>query len=120
MTTIIKDDTPLHEAVYNEDYNLIERLLKSGANPGILNNGSIRKSPIYIAVEKQNHKIVKLMLKYYTIKNEKFDKGNTLLHIAAYNNDKTMINLLLNNGADDSIKNKDGYTPSEIINFYYK
>lgn len=46
--------------------------------------------------------------------------GNTALHIAAKNGDKTFFNTLIANGALSTIANKDRLTPNEIMSEHYE
>lgn len=46
--------------------------------------------------------------------------GDTALHIAAENGDKTFFNTLIRNGALSTITNKERLTPNEIMNEHYE
>lgn len=52
--------------------------------------------------------------------NSQDQSGDTALHIAAKNGDKTFFNTLIANGALSSIANKDQLTPDEIMNGQYE
>ena len=54
-------------------------------------------------------------LKYYEINQQTKFKGNTALHIAVKNRADKVVLFLILNGADKNIKNKEGFTPLEII-----
>ena len=52
--------------------------------------------------------------------NAQDNNGDTALHIAARNGDKLFFDTLLNNGALNTIRNKKGLTPNEIMNEHYQ
>lgn len=46
--------------------------------------------------------------------NHRDTNGNTILHHASMNGNDRIVELLLDNGADESIKNNEGKTPSDL------
>ncbi|CAL9732168.1 transcription factor Mbp1p [Monosporozyma unispora] len=48
------------------------------------------------------------------------NNGDTALHIAAKNGDRSFFNTLLSNGALSTVPNKEGLTPNEIMNQHYE
>ncbi len=117
----ITGDTALHESIYHEDIHTAKSLLKNGANPNIYNFNEISKTPLIIATEKKNLKLVELLLENGGNPNLQIhSNGNTCCHIAAYNNNKEILDILIKYNGDVNIKNNYGYTVKNIIDNYFK
>ena len=56
--------TPLMEGVVRSNYNIVELLLQSGADPTI-RTGWDDKSPLDVAIASKNEKIIELIKKYH-------------------------------------------------------
>lgn len=89
----------------------------------LLNNQEIdvnlgEKVPIQLAIRNESIPIVKLLLDSHRIDISKLDEdGNTLLHLAMFNNKSDILRLLLNDNriiAQLNIKNADGNTPLHL------
>ena len=73
-------------------------------------NYQIIRDEIFTELAKNEYTSIKDIIK----KNHKDSNGNTLLHKAVMNNDSKFITILLENGADPSIKNKDDLNPLSL------
>ena len=127
-------NTPLHIAAKNNDSSLIELLLEKGADYNIPNqNGDIpsalipynpnleqdeRNKQLFITKNENNTKFLEAVTsrRYPVVENlikrvnlrAKDEFGNTALHIAVASMDKSMIKLLIKNGASINAKNMRG------------
>ena len=102
--------TPLHYAVMNDSQNhreAINILIKKGANYSISPDGDF--SFFHKAAHRGYDEIITVILKNITDINENSNpSGATALHAAAMMGQLKVVYLLLNAGADVSIKNIDG------------
>ncbi len=83
--------------------NIVEILLKAGANPNIPDFD--RTFPIHEACSKCHIGIVRLLLKHGADINSRTCTNMTALHYAAYLNNKKMVKLIVRHRADPTIKN---------------
>jgi ankyrin repeat protein len=112
--------TPIELAAEAGYWDCVQLLLEFDRN-----NGNDKKliadlhleQTLLIAIKKSNYAIAKLLLEHHA----PFDKwnselGNIALYWAVKNNEKNpeMVTLLLDHGADSSIRNKDGKTIVEV------
>ncbi|XP_058798087.1 putative ankyrin repeat protein RF_0381 [Phymastichus coffea] len=76
--------------------------------------------PLYRAVYLYNPEVTRTMISFKPgcVNSQDSDTGNTALHEAAYQSDIPNMLVLLQNGADISIKNKKGKEP-EVLKFCY-
>lgn len=79
-----------------------------------------RRTPIMLAAMANSTDVLKLLLEYYKeIKlfalNETDKDGNTALHLAAQHGNYNAVPLLLEDGADPSIKNYAGKTAAQMV-----
>ncbi|KAJ7952590.1 Ankyrin repeat protein [Quillaja saponaria] len=89
-------------------------------------------SPIHLALQNQHNRLVLRLVEIQkdlvrvpgregasswqkSTLNCKDDEGNTILHIAAFNNDKQAVRLLIDRDIDLNAKNLEGWTPLDII-----
>lgn len=109
--------TPLHYAVDTnyENVEILELILK--------NHGDVHAqtyfnkfTPLLAAANKDsaNPDVILLLLKYKSNINAKDYLGDTALHIAVKSNNLPLVKLLIENGANPSLKNKDGLTPFAV------
>ena len=100
-------------AVCNENVKIVECLLKVGCNPSINNSRiyALLQSPLYLAIEKGNLKILKLLLEHDANVNLRYIL-ETPLHYAIWRQgDVQIIKELLDQGADSNGKNDNKVPP---------
>ena len=109
----IDENGSLYVAVQNENATVVEGLLKIGCNPNITNSNRdiMIKCPLYLAIEKGNLKILKLLFQNNANANLKHMYGETPLHFAVGYGDIQIVKELLDNGADYDAKNRHQITP---------
>jgi ankyrin repeat protein len=113
-------DTPLHGAMASCSFAVSKLLLEKGA--GVNETRKEGSSPLHIAVERCDKTMVELLIS----KGAKIDaqiphgqmSGQTPLYRAASKNLLDMAALLLSEGANPSISNKDGDTPLHVAAAY--
>lgn len=104
--------TPLFLAVYDNQVEILEMLLKSGGNAslpfecGFLFIGT----PLHLACQKGLVLCVHLLLKYFVNVNIQNRKGETPLHLCKYNNPE-IFEMLLANYADPNVADNEGRVP---------
>lgn len=100
----VKDNTgktPLHIAVIKERYEVVELLLKNGANVNCAYpKYGINYTPLHFAVEKGNIEIVNLLLSNGALVDAKTVTSETPLHIATEKGHLAIVETLLKHGAD--------------------
>lgn len=110
-------NTPLHEAVRNNNYKDVAKLLKKGAQVNCRNNGL--KTPLHIAVYEGNCELIRLLLAAGADVNAQDWYGCTPLYHAVESELSSceMITILLDNGADYTIPTYNKYhkTPLSIV-----
>ena len=103
--------TPLHFSVYYGCLEIAELLLKKGADP---NRQELQEiggcSPLQRAVEKNNYKMVALLLQNGANPQIKSKNGFTALHYAAREGFKEIVVLLVASGADVNARDASGFT----------
>uniref|UniRef100_A0A6P7GSJ5 Ankyrin-3-like n=1 Tax=Diabrotica virgifera virgifera TaxID=50390 RepID=A0A6P7GSJ5_DIAVI len=110
--------TPLLIAVESNYKDIANILIEAGADI-LVTNVFRMEIPLYPAVKCNGHTtVVELLLKHktnvYSINAYNVIENNfpeTLLHLAVIKNSKEVTLLLINNGANKEIRNKDGATP---------
>ncbi|HEX2752033.1 MAG TPA: ankyrin repeat domain-containing protein, partial [Alphaproteobacteria bacterium] len=95
-------DTCLHHAVKREDSDVAEYLLKTEAARMVNAVNLDGRSPLHVAAEKKNKKLLQIMVAAGGDVNLPDRKGFTPLHDAITSNDIKTVKLLIENGADIS------------------
>ena len=110
-----------------ENVEMVDMLLKNGADPNLCDVYSKRQLPLLVAVDENNSKVVELLLKHGANVNITDGHGNTALHhaiercsyqsskyseiLVASSDAKSVIDVLLDNKADVNFLNDEGETP---------
>lgn len=111
-------NTPLHTAILQKCVPVVQILLKAGADVTIKNSYK-GNTPLHIAVDTscRHATMVKHLVASGANVNEPNNFGETALHIASKNNtspvDRNIIKILVDHGADISLKNIIGKKPDE-------
>ncbi|XP_011309262.1 rabankyrin-5 [Fopius arisanus] len=121
ITTVTKNtnETPLHLAVSNLHFDVVEVLLKSSTNSKVqLNKKNIEgETPLGLAIKtplKRGRKIVTVLINAGANINEVNEKGLNLLHQAILKEDSATAIFLLENGADMNAKTPEGENPLQL------
>ena len=115
-----KGNTLLHHAVQTENPELAHILLENGPDVNI--KGRYGSTPIYLTVlynknnKEERLKIVKKLLNLGAVITQ--NKEQTVLHYAAENGCIDMMKLLLSQGADINVQDRDGKTPIHCFPFW--
>jgi len=116
-------DNALHTAVCCHNSEMVKLLLSHGADVNELQGmlwlgrGGISCAPLHLAAsDKKCIEIIKILLEHKAMIDVTDRAGFTPLHLAAQRNNVEAVELLLRNGADLSIKNFGGDTPSQVAN----
>uniref|UniRef100_A0ABD2XE71 Uncharacterized protein n=1 Tax=Trichogramma kaykai TaxID=54128 RepID=A0ABD2XE71_9HYME len=115
------DQTALHYAMLRRDETVVELLLRTGADPNLADNEGL--TPLHLIVKTcwNSDKLLKLFFEIIdetqqTLQVDARDKlGQTALHYALLRRDKTVVELLLRNGADPNSADDEGSTPLHLI-----
>ncbi|MCJ1250208.1 hypothetical protein MMC30_007434 [Trapelia coarctata] len=108
--------TILHNALAHHDSSLAEFLLDNGAD--IDATDDLGRTALYSCFFNSNtlaekRKVHILILRGANVNRRAFD-GTTLLHVAARSGSVGYLGLLLNSGADPTVRDADGETPLDI------
>jgi ankyrin repeat protein len=114
--------TPLHHAISGTNREINARhLLEKGADPTIRNNKG--DTPFHLAAQFLTDTHVLGLMLGNEIKidiDEKNNDGETALHLAIDKSNVTAVRLLLSNGANPNVADKDGDTPLHWAAHYAK
>ncbi|KAJ5073353.1 ankyrin repeat-containing protein [Anaeramoeba ignava] len=102
-----KGKSPLHIAVAGNMYDIIELFIENKADIDIQDKSGC--TPLFIAVEFGFYKIAELLLKN-NANFHLFSKKLLPIHLAARNNNSSLVELLLNHGADPNTISQEGKT----------
>jgi len=110
-------ETPLHLAANRGFMEVVEVLLANKANVNAKDD-KYGQTPLHSAAQEGNKTVVELLLANKANVNAKDNKGQTALHLAAKEGDKTtqvgrkeVVDVLLANKADVNAKTDEGWTP---------
>jgi len=104
MVCKLKDDE-LHSAVEEKNKELVESLLKAGANPNSFDE--ISKTPLHYACEREDYSIIRVLLEYgadINAQNIETDNQHTPLGYVADCASAELIEYLLDMGADPLLR----------------
>lgn len=126
VTELLRDDpditrawspdgaTALHFACFFRQPEIVNLLIRAGADIQLAARGFGGVTPLHSAVAGRNPDAVEALLAAGAMPNVRQQGGFTPLHSAANNGDERSARLLLDHGADPSLKSDDGQTPSEL------
>lgn len=104
FSKISQGETPLYFAVVRRDSDLVEGLLKFGANP------NPRRSALHKAIEHGSWDCVQLLLTHGADPSIRDEWNNTTLNAAALRPEDKFVELFTNLGIDPNVANADGKT----------
>ena len=110
----VDDGTCLHQAIFHENYELVNFLISAGANPDALYENRI--TPLIAAIDLKQWDIATLLVEKGANVNLKDGASNSALSKAIfhYNGDDKLIKLLLSKGADPFQDLLNGYKPIDL------
>ncbi|PAF41756.1 ankyrin repeat domain-containing protein [Helicobacter sp. 11S02596-1] len=109
----LRGSTPLYDASRKNNMDILYLLINRGADINALSHG---ETALHKVVQFGNLKFAQILLKEGANPNIKDSiRGNTPLHYAVSKQDKNMISLLMQHGADMYIENNNGDTPARYI-----
>lgn len=110
-------DTPLHKAVKNGHNEVIKILLKNGASVKLKDDCG--RTPLFVAAQNGQAKTIDILLKHRADINSFNEVGLTPLQVcSSWDNDKNMVEFLLNKGASLNALSKNKTTAlDEAISF---
>ena len=100
----------LHTLIESGQLEEVRTALSFGANVNYLNKEGF--APLHSAIKYGSVEIVQLLIDYGAVTNISDEKGNTPLHEAA-SRSLTLVDILIQSGADDCVYNRDNETPLE-------
>lgn len=113
VNAILRGSTPIYDASRKNNTEILYLLINRGADVNKVCHG---ETPLHKVVQFGNYRFAQALLKAGAKPNVKDSiRGNTPLHYAISRNDKAMITLLMNYGADMYIENNTGDTPARYI-----
>ena len=104
--------TPIHYAAACGNEALINELVKSGAQVGLIDNRGM--TALYKAAANGHEAVVKLLIDRGANVNTVGEQGLTALHVAARNGREKVVKLLLEHGANVNVAGEQGVTALHI------
>jgi ankyrin repeat protein len=105
---------PLGLAAFFGHREIVEFLLKNGADVSTAARNAQKVTSLHGAVARQDVEIVKMLLGHGADANGKQERGFVPLHDAAANGNLALAQLLVKHGARVNAKSDDGKTPGEM------
>jgi ankyrin repeat protein len=99
-----KNLSKIHTSIIADDLEQLEKLLKLGGNPDVLNKSG--ETPLYLSVDIENYDAMIILLEFGADCNIQKNDGNTALHLATEKKSELYISALLSHGANPNIINK--------------
>ncbi|WP_104697199.1 MULTISPECIES: ankyrin repeat domain-containing protein [unclassified Helicobacter] len=113
VNAVLRGSTPIYDASRKNNVEILYLLINRGADVNKICHG---ETPLHKVVQFGNQKFAQALLKAGAKPNIKDSiRGNTPLHYAVGRNDKAMIALLMNYGADMYIENNMGDVPARFV-----
>jgi uncharacterized protein len=113
VTTDFLKETALAIAAFGGKKDIVEALLKSGADPNVFDEMGV--APIIGAARQNKGEVIELLIKNKANVNiKKKETDETALHYAAEYNSDAAAKILLANGADKTAKTSSGKTPLDV------
>lgn len=111
---LLNGNTPLIAAICLDDYWAVNFLLQNRADPCL--PGSNTRLPLYVAIEKGNTEIIRLLLSdpRVSICDSLSAREEKPLHVAVTWQQADAISILLDLGADELIQDSRGQTPLDL------
>ena len=95
---------PIHNSILSDNLEELEKLLKLGENPDLLNKSG--ETALYLSVDIENYDALIILLEFGADCNVQKEDGNTPLHLAAEKKLDIYACSLLSHGANPNITNK--------------
>ena len=102
--------TPMHQAAWEGRTDIVEALIKAGADKDAKDN-ILGNTPLHRAALWGETKTVQALIAAGADKEAKNEYGNTPMHRAAENGQTEIVRALIKAGADKEAKDNDGETP---------
>ncbi|XP_057321208.1 kinase D-interacting substrate of 220 kDa-like [Microplitis mediator] len=105
--------TPLHEAVRQNNFDVIKKLIALGADVNVCADGT-GQPPLFWAIRKNNFEMSKYLIELGADVNAKCTRNSFLatpLQVAVFHGHESIVELLLDNNAIIDIPSEDGNTP---------
>ncbi len=108
--------TPLHWAIRDRQFLMVELLLDAGADPTLATAPPEESgySPLHFAAFEGNAAIVQLLLDQGANINRRSKLGDTPLHVAGAQGHREVLELLLEQGASVALQNEAGQRAAEV------
>ena len=106
--------TALHFACFFHQPEAARLLIEMGAAVDVVAANPMRVMPLHSAVSARNLEAARLLLEHGAPVNARQQGGWVPIHAAAQNDDRAMVELLLQNGADPQLANDEGKTPPAV------
>jgi hypothetical protein len=109
LNTLHDDTIPqLHHAIWRKDYPWVKKNIPAGLKLDAIPESSDALSPLMLAVNMRDLKMIRLLLENKTPINQHNDDGNTALMGAAVDGQPEVVNYLLEQNADAALYDNDG------------
>lgn len=121
--------TPLHSACFWGNINIVQALIKAGADVAAITNSKSSSSPLHYAARQGHALVAQILIQSLAGRartdptapslsdyvNGKNSNKQTALHLAAFGGHVQVVEMLLCNHGDKTIKNKSGKVPGQLI-----